>query len=51
MTRPTVIALALVLTAPMAWAGTMPWAKDEAAAKKAATEGNKLIMIDFHADW
>lgn len=51
MTRPIVVALALVLGAPTARAGTMPWAKDEAAARKAAAEGNKLIMIDFHAEW
>lgn len=31
--------------------GAFPWAKDEATARKSATDGKKLIMIDFYADW
>ncbi len=45
----TVVALGASLTA--AEEGGIQWVKDMEAAKKAATESQKLIQLNFWAEW
>ena len=47
----TPLSVVIALTASLAFAGEMPWAKDFASAKKLAKSSGKLIMLDFYADW
>ena len=45
------LSVVIALTAGLALAGDMPWAKDFASAQKTAMSSGKLIMLDFYTDW
>lgn len=47
----TPLSIVIALTASLAFAGDMPWAKDFASAQKLAKASGKLIMLDFYTDW
>ncbi len=47
----TPLSVVIALTASLAFAGDMPWAKNFASAQKKAMASGKMIMLEFYADW
>ncbi|MCH8979705.1 MAG: hypothetical protein IH945_10765 [Armatimonadetes bacterium] len=45
------LSVVIALTAGLAFADEMPWAKDFESAQRTAKSTGKLIMLDFYADW